>query len=129
MTLDLETLKPQPEELIHYEKLEKLHISDLKDRLKFLVYFNKQIDKVLHLLSLDLSQKSAEGVMSIKKALSKVRFAIFYGLKNSKFNDIITSTTSESAPNIKFHRARAILLKNKGRVDVNGTLSVFGQMY
>ena len=32
-------------------------------------------------------------------------------------------------PNIKLHRARAILLKNKGRVDVNGTLSVFGQLY
>ena len=30
--------------------------------------FNKQIHKVLHLLSLDLCQKSAEGVISIKTA-------------------------------------------------------------
>ena len=129
MKMDLDELKPKLEELIHFPKLEKLHLYDIKNRLKFLVYFNKQIDKVLHLLSLDLSQKSSEGVMSLKSVLLKVRFAIFYSYKIVKFNDILKTTYVDSHPRLKFYRARAILSQQKGRVDVNGTLSVFGQLY
>lgn len=129
LTMDSEELKPKPEELVHYPKLEKIHVQDIKDRFRFLVSVNKQIDKVLHLLSLDLSTRSKTGLTGIKAALLKVRFAIFFEMKNSKFTEIVTSTNKDTRPEIKIQRAKAALLKNKGKVDTNGTLSVFGQIY
>jgi hypothetical protein len=50
-------------------------------------------------------------------------------MKNSRFTSIISSTNCEARPEIEVLRARATLLKNKGKVDVNGTLSVFGQLF
>jgi len=47
-------------------------------------------------------------------------------MKNSKFTEIVTSTNKDTRPEIKIQRAKAALLKNKGKVDTNGTLSVFG---
>jgi hypothetical protein len=54
------------------------------------------------------------------------RYAVFYEMKNGRFKSTVQSTNVDSRPEIKLHRARATLLKNKGKVDVNGTLSVFG---
>lgn len=65
----------------------------------------------------------------IKATLLRVRFAIFYEMKNTKFTDIIKATNQSNRPTIKIARAKAALLKNKGKVDVNGTLSTFGQLY
>ena len=39
--MDAEELKPKPEELVHYPKLESLHVMDIKDRFRFLVHINK----------------------------------------------------------------------------------------
>jgi len=50
-------------------------------------------------------------------------------MKNSKFASIISSTNKDTRPEMKIQRAKAALLKNKGKVDTNGTLSVFGQIW
>jgi len=79
------------------------------------------------LISLDLQEKSSEGVMNIQKTLSKEKYAIFYNTKDIYFKKVIDYTYVDSEPpTIKFNRTRAILSKNKGLVDTNGTLSVFG---
>jgi hypothetical protein len=58
LKLNAEEIQPKAEELVHYPLLEKLPIADIRDRFKFLVFFNQTLEKILPLLSLDFSSKA-----------------------------------------------------------------------
>lgn len=129
MKLDPEEIAPTPQDLRHYRLLEELPVVDLREMFKIILYFNKQIEKILPLISLDLTTSSRESLDELQKLFLSTREYIFSTLKNNLFNSVITSTNTDSKPDISVDRTKAMRMKYAGKVDSQAIVSLFGQIY
>lgn len=129
MKLDPEEISPTPQDLRHYRLLEELSVPDLKDMFKIILYFNKQVEKILPLISLDLTSSSRDSLDELQKLFLSTREYIFSTLKNNMFNSVISSTNSDSRPDISVDRTKAMRIKYSGKVDSQAIISLFGQIY
>jgi len=127
--LEIEDINPAPQDLRHYQLLENLSVGDLQDMFRIISYFNKQVEKILPLISLDLNTTSREGLDELQKLFLSTRGYIFFNMKNSMFNAVLNSTKTESRPEISVDRTKAMRLKYLGKVDSQALVSLFGQIY
>jgi hypothetical protein len=119
-----EDLNPKPEELMHYTALEKLTVKEIQESFRLIKYFNKQVNLILPLISLDFSRPD-----SLQRLFLAVRGIIFAQMKNTSFNEIIGKTNSDARPEITIDRTKAMRAMDAGRVDNEGLFSIFGQIY
>jgi hypothetical protein len=129
MKLDPEEIAPTPQDLRHYRLLEELSVGDLKEMFKIILFFNKQVEKILPLISLDLTSSSRNSLDELQKLFLSTREYIFATLKNNLFTSILTSTNSDSRPDISVDRTKAMRMKYAGKIDSQAIVSVFGQIY
>ena len=129
MKLDPEEIAATAQDLRHYRLLEELSLIDLKEMFKIILYFNKQVEKILPLISLDLTTSSRESLDELQRLFLSTREYIFSTMKNTLFTSVISSTNSDSRPDISIDRTKAIRMKNAGKVDSQAIVSVFGQVY
>ena len=129
MKHDPEEIAPTPQDLRHYRLLEELSVGDLKEMFKIILFFNKQVEKILPLISLDLTSSSRNSLDELQKLFLSTREYIFATLKNNLFTSILTSTNSDSRPDISVDRTKAMRMKYAGKIDSQAIVSVFGQIY
>lgn len=129
MKLDPEEIAPTQQDLRHYRLLEDINVVDLREMFKMILSFNKQIEKILPLISLDLTNSSRDSLDELQKLFLSTREYIFATLKNNLFNGVISSTNSESRPDVSIDRTKAMRLKYSGKIDSQAIVSIFGQLY
>lgn len=127
--LEIDDINPTPQDLRHYQLLENLSVNDLQEMFRIISYFNKQIEKILPLISLDLNSSSRDGLDELQKLFLSTRGYIFFHMKNSMFNTVLGLTKTESRPEISVDRTKAMRLKYQGKVDSQALVSLFGQVY
>lgn len=129
LTLDIEEINPTPEQLLHHDLLEKLTINDLREMFLIISLFNRQVKKLLHLISLDFNMGNCQGLDELQKLFLQTRGYIFLHLKNTLFKQVLEKTQVDSKQEISIDRTKAGLYRNQGKVDAQGIVSVFGQLY
>ena len=129
LKLEVDDIKPSPEDLRHFHLLENLSLNDIKDMFRIIAHFNRQVEKILPLISLDLSSSSRRGLDEIQTLFLSTRGYIFFHLKNEMFKQVLNSTKTESRPEISIDRTKAMRHKYSGKVDSQALVSVFGQLY
>ena len=87
------------------------------------------MEKILPLISLDIGSSSRETLDEIQRLFLNVRSFVFYSLKNKLFKEVLRSSNSDSRPEVPLDRTKAMRQKAAGRVDTQGMISVFGQLY
>ena len=58
LTMEPSTLEPKENDLMYYPELEKVKLDELRSRFAIISNFNRQVGKILPLLSLKLSTES-----------------------------------------------------------------------
>jgi hypothetical protein len=129
MKLDPEEIAPSQQDLRHYRLLEDIQVVDLREMFKMILSFNKQIEKILPLISLDLTTSSRESLDELQRLFLSTREYIFATLKNNMFNAVISGTNSESRPDVSIDRTKAMRMKYSGKIDSQAIVSIFGQLY
>jgi hypothetical protein len=123
LQLQPEDFNPKPEELLHYTALEKLTIKEIQECFRLVKYFNKQVNLILPLISLDFTQPN-----TLQRLFLAVRGIIFAQMKATSFNEIISKTDNSARPSITIDRTKSMRAADTGRVDNEGLFSIFGQI-
>ena len=129
MKLDPEEINPSQQDLRHYRLLEDIPVGDLREMFKMILSFNKQIEKILPLISLDLTSSSRDSLDQLQRLFLSTREYIFATLKNSLFTSVISNTNSDSRPDVSIDRTKAMRMKYSGKIDSQAIVSIFGQLY
>ena len=129
LKLDPAEINPKREDMLQYSALENLAVPDLRETFMVLVRFNRQVEKILPMISLDLTTNSRDALDEIQRLFLSVRSFIFYSLKSKLFKEVLRTSNTDSRPEVPLDRTKAMRQKSNGRVDSQGMISVFGQLY
>ena len=128
MSLTPDDIAPTPQELVHFNQLEKLSLDDLKSIFKLIKDLNVQVTSALPLISLDLKEGS-NSLTQLQRAFLHLRGFLFYKNKQSTLKEFIARTNTSDQPTIEINRTRAMRQKERGLVDSQGVSSIYGQIY
>jgi len=128
MSLTPDDIAPTPQELVHFNLLEKLSLDDLKSIFKLIKDLNVQVTSALPLISLDLKE-GTNTLTQLQRAFLHLRGFLFYKNKQSTLKEFISRTNTSDQPTIEINRTRAMRQKERGLVDSQGVSSIYGQIY
>ena len=113
--------------LIHYKLLEGRTVAALRTRLLTLQLLNERVSSLLPML--DFSVKP--GVSPLTDSVRALRRLIFWSTKHSLWERALEATQAggPSLGTVKINRFKANRLRDKGKCDVRGTRSCFGQLF
>jgi hypothetical protein len=127
VSLTPEDISPTPQELLHYDLLEKLQIDDIRGVFRFILDLNLQVSTALPLISLDLQELSK--TTELQRLFLSLRSSLFLSPKMTKLKGTLGKTNSSERPTIEVNRTRATRQREKGLMDSQGVSSIFGQIY
>lgn len=134
--VDASTFTPSPNQLVQYETLRHRPLRHLRVRFKVLQTFNKLVASVLPLVN--VSRSDAESKLA--RLVRAARGLIFWSTKSKLWHEVLSRTNSGSSSSVAslssshdlrvtIDRFAAAKLQERGRVDVKGRKSVFGQTF
>jgi hypothetical protein len=127
MQMNPEDLNPNPKDLVYYRSLEKLKLEDMRELFRIVKKFNQNVEDELPLF--DLHVENEQYLTEIQRIVMASRNILFLDNKKTLLQGMLDKTKTDNSSEITIDRPKALRNKERGVVDTEGQISVFGQIY